>query len=59
MNLENDSDYPCANKLAFDTKKDAEGAKVTASSRYGSSLHVYKCRYCGLWHIASSLSDES
>ncbi|MCU0667641.1 MAG: hypothetical protein MUF85_03435 [Patescibacteria group bacterium] len=57
--MPNDADtLPCLDKLSFESKKQAEGAKVTAAHRYGSRLYVYKCNYCGLWHIATVVSDE-
>jgi len=44
---------PCAEKLAFDTQKQAEAAAVVAEYQHGTKLHVYVCRYCNLWHLAS------
>jgi len=49
---------PCADKIAFDDKKDAQAAATVARYNHGSKLHVYLCKYCGLWHIASGTSDE-
>jgi len=48
---------PCAEKLAFDTKKDADATANVAHYRYGSHVHSYKCRYCGLWHLSSGASE--
>jgi hypothetical protein len=53
MNIENDV-LPCHEKLAFDTKKQAEAAAVTAHYQHGSVLKVYKCRFCDLWHLSSN-----
>jgi hypothetical protein len=44
---------PCHDKLTFDTQKEAAAAANAAHYRYGSKLKVYRCRHCGLWHLAS------
>ncbi len=44
---------PCADKMAFDTQAEAEGAALTAEWQHGGSLKVYRCRYCNLWHLSS------
>ena len=44
---------PCIEKLVFESKEAAEGAAVYARHLHGTSLKVYKCRYCHLWHLAS------
>jgi hypothetical protein len=43
----------CTEKMAFDTKKAAQDAARMAYYRHGSKLKVYKCRHCGLWHMAT------
>ncbi|MCA9330270.1 hypothetical protein KDA11_06480 [Candidatus Saccharibacteria bacterium] len=45
---------PCAEKLAFDSQKQAKTAVVVARLQHGTKLKTYNCRYCGLWHLASS-----
>jgi hypothetical protein len=45
---------PCSEKLAFDTRGQAEAAAVVAAYQHGTQLTVYQCRYCGLWHLASA-----
>lgn len=45
---------PCADKLAFDTPKEARAAAVVAAYRYGTQLKIYRCRHCGLWHLSSN-----
>lgn len=45
---------PCVDKLAFDTKKEAETAATVTAFQRGVLLRVYQCRYCGLWHLASA-----
>ncbi|CAN5452207.1 hypothetical protein BH10PAT3_BH10PAT3_5830 [soil metagenome] len=44
---------PCAEKLAFDTKKQADAAAVVANYQHDTKLGTYKCHYCGLWHLKS------
>lgn len=45
---------PCNDKLAFDTRQQAEAAATVAQYQHGSSLKAYICRYCGLWHLSSN-----
>jgi len=45
---------PCKDKLAFDTKKEAETAKTVAFFQRGTTLKVYCCRHCLLWHLATA-----
>lgn len=49
---------PCADKLAFETLSEAEGAAVVADWQHGANLIVYQCQYCDLWHLASSHSQH-
>ena len=44
---------PCINKLAFDTKKQAQAAATVAMYQHGVRLKPYVCPHCGLWHLAS------
>jgi hypothetical protein len=44
---------PCADKLALDTKKQAEDATTVAKHQHGTKLAVYKCQYCNLWHLTT------
>jgi hypothetical protein len=53
MSDEEEQLLPCAEKLAFDTAKDARAAATVAEYRYGTKLKIYQCRYCGLWHLSS------
>jgi hypothetical protein len=48
---------PCADKVVFDTKKEAESAGLAADWQHGATLKAYKCRHCGLWHLATSYED--
>ena len=45
---------PCADKLAFDTPRQARAAANVAQYQHGTKLKVYQCRYCHLWHLSSS-----
>jgi len=47
------TDLPCAEKLAFDTKKEAQAAATTVEWQRDIKLKPYKCRHCGLWHLTS------
>lgn len=44
---------PCHDKLAFDTRKQAQGTATTADYQHGAKVEPYKCQYCGLWHLAT------
>jgi hypothetical protein len=57
MNDDNPNALPCDDKLAFDTKKDAEATANVAHYRYGNKLKAYICRYCGLWHLSSNYDE--
>lgn len=48
---------PCADKLIFDAKRQAEAAAVVAGYQHGTKLKAYKCRYCHLWHLASDFQE--
>jgi hypothetical protein len=48
---------PCTDKLAFDTKKQADIAANVAKYQRGITLKSYKCRHCGLWHLSSQPDD--
>jgi hypothetical protein len=54
---EDEKPLPCSEKLAFDTKLQAEAAANVAQYRYGSAMYPYVCHYCGLWHLSSSESS--
>lgn len=43
----------CQDKLAFDTKEQAEASAVVADYQHGTKLKIYLCKDCGLWHLAS------
>jgi hypothetical protein len=49
---------PCAEKLAFDERQAAADAANVARYQRGMKLHVYRCRYCSLWHLSSRPDDN-
>lgn len=49
---------PCKDKMAFDSKKEAEDTARVAEHQHGTKLKVYKCRSCSLWHLASNYRNE-
>lgn len=49
---------PCADKLAFDTEREANAIIHTIRYKYGTIVHSYQCRYCSLWHLSSGLRDN-
>lgn len=48
---------PCANKLAFDTQKQANAAATVTQYQHGTKLKSYRCRHCQLWHLSSQPAD--
>jgi hypothetical protein len=44
----------CIDKMAFDTKSEAENAARVAEFQRGSKLKVYRCKECKLWHLSSN-----
>lgn len=53
--MENDSS--CTDKMAFDTRDEAQNAATVASHQHGSDLKVYNCQKCDLWHLSSNYGD--
>lgn len=47
------SELPCSDKLAFDTRKQAQAAATVALHQHGTKLKTYLCRHCGLWHLST------
>ena len=45
---------PCADKITFDTQRQAAAAANVADYQHGASVRPYQCRYCDLWHLASA-----
>jgi hypothetical protein len=52
-----ESALPCTDKLAFDTRREAEVAAIVAKYQRGIQLKAYVCRYCRLWHLSSGSSS--
>jgi hypothetical protein len=44
---------PCAEKIAFDTLRQAMAASNVAEYQHGARVKPYQCQYCELWHLAS------
>lgn len=57
MDTEDQALLPCAEKLVFDTPKQAQAAATVAQYQHGAKLKAYLCRYCRLWHLASNYDD--
>lgn len=47
------TELPCTDKIAFDTVEAARATATVSEHRYGTKLKVYRCRHCGLYHLAS------
>lgn len=52
--MDEDKELPCADKMAFDTIKEAKAAAAVAEHLHGIKLACYLCQYCSLWHLSSS-----
>ncbi len=44
----------CQDKLAFDSKKQADTAKVVAGLQHGAKLKAYLCKKCQLWQLTTN-----
>lgn len=44
---------PCVDKLALNSKTDADAAATVAAYQHGTKLVPYKCQHCDLWHLKS------
>ncbi len=54
MTMMEDKVLPCADKLAFDSEKEALDQARVIKWRRDTNLKAYKCRYCDLWHLSSN-----
>ena len=54
MDNEQDAGLACADKLVFDTAKQAQTAATVALYQHGAKLKVYRCTHCDLWHLSSA-----
>lgn len=50
-------DLPCASKLSFDNRLQADATASVVRYRYGTVVVPYICRDCQLWHLASVVGD--
>lgn len=50
---------PCAEKLVFLTKKEAQGSVVVVEYQHGTKVKPYKCVYCKLWHLATDYDEDN
>lgn len=57
MNDDTEPKLPCADKVSFDTQKEAAAAGLAADWQHGAALKAYKCSHCSLWHLASSYNE--
>lgn len=55
--MEEADELPCVDKLAFDTKDQANAAGTASDWQYGIKLKSYRCRHCELWHLSSQPDD--
>lgn len=44
---------PCADKLTFDTRREANAVIHTIRYKYHTEVHSYRCSQCNLWHLSS------
>ncbi len=54
----NDGPLPCADKLVFDSRQEANVAANVAQYQRGLRLKSYRCRYCALWHLSGQITEE-
>lgn len=50
---------PCAEKLAFDTQREANAVIHTIVFKYDTPMHSYYCQYCALWHLSSGRDETA
>lgn len=48
------NELPCAEKMVFATKQEAEANAIAVEWQHGGRLKVYHCRHCDLWHLSSN-----
>ena len=54
VKMEDRQELPCADKLAFDSEKEALDQARVIKWRRDAKLKAYKCRHCGLWHLSTN-----
>lgn len=48
---------PCANKIAFTNRQQAQAAAAADAYYHGGRLHAYRCQHCDAWHLSSQPAD--
>jgi len=48
------AELPCADKLAFDTRLEAEASAAVLLWQRGTRLKAYLCTHCALWHLSTN-----
>lgn len=43
----------CARKRRYNTEHEALRALHDSQRHYGKAMHIYPCRFCYGWHVAS------
>jgi hypothetical protein len=49
---------PCADKLSFDTEREAKSAATAVAWQRGATLAPYHCKSCGLWHLTTRHKED-
>ena len=44
---------PCADKMVFDTQKEAAASANVVEWQHGAKVKPYLCNHCDLWHLSS------
>jgi len=44
-------EHGCTNKTRFITRAEAHRVKKLAAKSGSGHQHVYRCEFCGLWHL--------
>lgn len=52
------SELPCADKLVFDTRRQAAAMANVLRYQRGTRLRPYICRYCHLWHLSTDRGGD-
>lgn len=54
---DDDGLFPCADKMRFETLREARASATVALHQHGTKLKAYKCSHCQLWHLSSVILD--
>ena len=55
---QSEKNLSCSEKLAFDTKAQAQTAATVARHQRGIMLRPYLCQTCQLWHLTSGSFED-